>query len=62
MLSHLYQFLKSEDGPTAVEYSIMLALIAGVVLASVAYVGSLTADSFNYSKSEIERTFPDMGG
>ena len=31
MLSRLKHFLKSEDGPTAVEYAVMLALIVMIV-------------------------------
>ena len=34
------RFLASEDGPTAVEYAVMLALIIVVCLAAVSAVGS----------------------
>jgi len=34
------KFLVSEDGPTAVEYAVMLALIIVVCLAAVSAVGS----------------------
>ena len=34
------QFLVSEDGPTAVEYAVMLALIIVVCLAAISAVGS----------------------
>ena len=34
------KFLVSEDGPTAVEYAVMLALIVTVCLASVSALGS----------------------
>ncbi len=33
------RFLVSEDGPTAVEYAVMLALIIIVCLASIALIG-----------------------
>lgn len=33
-------FLKSEDGPTAVEYAVMLALIVVVCIAAVTTVGT----------------------
>ena len=33
-------FLKSEDGPTAVEYAVMLALIIVVCIASVTSIGN----------------------
>lgn len=40
------RFLKAEDGPTAVEYAVMLALIIVVCAAGVAAVGNATNSSF----------------
>lgn len=40
-------FLKKEEGPTAVEYAVMLALIIAVVLAAVANIGGTTNDMYN---------------
>ena len=40
-------FLKREDGPTAVEYAVMLALIVVVCIAAVATIGGNTANSFD---------------
>lgn len=40
-------FLKEEDGPTAVEYAVMLALIVVVCLAAVGTVGSNAKAKFN---------------
>ncbi len=34
------RFLVSEDGPTAVEYAVMLALIVGMCLAASSSVGT----------------------
>ncbi|MEO1618079.1 MAG: Flp family type IVb pilin [Planctomycetota bacterium] len=34
------EFLKEEDGPTAVEYAVMLALIVVVCLAAVGTIGT----------------------
>jgi len=39
-------FLKSEDGPTAVEYAVMLALIIVVAMATVTSVGEGARDMF----------------
>ena len=36
------QFLKKEDGPTAVEYAVMLALIVVVCIAAITSIGSAT--------------------
>jgi len=38
--SSIKKFIVSEDGPTAVEYAVMLALIVVVCLAGVSAVGS----------------------
>jgi pilus assembly protein Flp/PilA len=48
----LHRFLKSEDGPTAVEYAVMLALIIIVCLAAISAVGTSSSTTFdNVSKS-----------
>ncbi len=43
----LADFLKSEDGPTAVEYAVMLALIIVVCLAAIQILGSNANKAFN---------------
>ena len=35
----VYRFLKSEEGATAVEYAVMLALIAGTIAGAVEALG-----------------------
>jgi len=40
-------FLKKEDGPTAVEYAVMLALIIAVLIAAIANIGSTTNGMYN---------------
>ncbi len=40
-------FLKKEDGPTAVEYAVMLALILVAIFAAVTNIGSTTSDMYN---------------
>lgn len=44
---HLVRFLKSEDGPTAVEYAIMLALIVMVCFASIIFIGGRSNEMFD---------------
>ncbi len=41
------RFLASEDGPTAVEYAVMLALIIVVCLVSIQTVGSQANTTFS---------------
>lgn len=43
------KFLTSEDGPTAVEYAVMLALIIAVCVVGIMSVGSSTNQSFSNS-------------
>lgn len=40
-------FVKKEDGPTAVEYAVMLALILVAIFAAVANIGTTTCDMYN---------------
>jgi len=42
----IVNFLKEEDGPTAVEYAIMLALIAVACLTAIGGVGSAAKGKF----------------
>ena len=46
-LTHVKQFLKSEDGPTAVEYAVMLALIIVVCLTAISAIGTNASSTFN---------------
>ena len=47
-------FLKAEDGPTAVEYAVMLALIVVVCIAAITTLGSNTNSTFSYVGSAIK--------
>jgi pilus assembly protein Flp/PilA len=40
------EFLKCEDGPTAVEYAVMLALIVVVCLGSIAVLGKNSNNTY----------------
>jgi pilus assembly protein Flp/PilA len=40
------QFLRSEDGPTAVEYAVMLALIVVVCLTAITAIGTNSNATF----------------
>ena len=42
----IVKFLKSEDGPTAVEYAVMLALIIVVCLAAITAIGTNASTTF----------------
>ena len=44
--SRIADFLKQEDGPTAVEYAVMLALIVEVCIAAITTLGSNANGTF----------------
>jgi pilus assembly protein Flp/PilA len=46
MLRQVAEFLKREDGPTAVEYAVMLSLIIVICLAAIAVLGRQTSSTF----------------
>lgn len=50
------KFLKSEDGPTAVEYAVMLALIVVVCLASIQAIGTRANQTFNSVANQLGST------
>ena len=45
--NRLMYFLKAEDGPTAVEYAVMLALIIVVCIGAITTMGSNANKTFN---------------
>ena len=48
------EFLEAEDGPTAVEYAVMLALIVVVCIAAITTLGTNTNSTFSYVGSAIK--------
>jgi pilus assembly protein Flp/PilA len=46
LLNSVVHFLKAEDGPTAVEYAVMLALIIVVCIGAVTALGSNANSTF----------------
>ena len=60
MLSNLQRgvvrFLVSEDGPTAVEYAVMLALIIVVCIAAISALGSNSSNTFEYVGNKVNTT------
>ena len=56
IISKVQRFLKSEDGPTAVEYAIMLALIVIVCLTAIQAIGDNANTAFNTIATEISQS------
>jgi pilus assembly protein Flp/PilA len=47
------RFLREEDGPTAVEYAVMLALIIVVCIAAISTLGSNASNTFSNASLNI---------
>jgi pilus assembly protein Flp/PilA len=52
-LNATIRFLKEEDGPTAVEYAVMLSMILGLCIAAVGQLAASVGTSFNESSAAI---------
>ena len=59
LIQKVVTFLKKEDGPTAVEYAVMLALIIVVCIAAITTLGSNANSTFSFVGSSIK---PPAGG
>ena len=50
----LINFFKDEDGVTAIEYGLIAALIAVVIITAVTLVGTSLENTFNYIGGQID--------
>ncbi|MFH5804305.1 Flp family type IVb pilin [Alienimonas sp. DA493] len=48
------RFLTTEDGPTSVEYAVMLALILASIFGTIGAVGGTTGGLFARSESQLD--------
>ena len=55
-VAKIKNFLASEDGPTAVEYAVMLALIVVVCIAAISALGSNASNTFQYVGNKVNTT------
>ena len=53
-MNWLHRFLKEEDGPSAVEYAVMLALIIVVCLVAITSVGSSASSMWGSNESNLD--------
>jgi pilus assembly protein Flp/PilA len=56
VLLHLKNFLKREDGPTAVEYAVMLALIIVVCISAITSLGNNSQSTYNSVSNTVGGT------
>jgi len=52
-LECVVEFVKREDGPTAVEYAVMLSLIIVVCLAAISALGTNASATFNTVAQQV---------
>ena len=53
LITKVQKFIQAEDGPTAVEYAIMLALIVIVCIAAIQAVGTAANGAFQNVTTEM---------
>lgn len=58
MFVHVKRFLKSEDGPTATEYAVMLALIIIIALGAITGLGTTVRGIF----TSVDTALPSGAG
>jgi pilus assembly protein Flp/PilA len=58
VLHAVKRFVQSEDGPTAVEYAVMLALIVVVCIAAITSLGQSAKDKFNLVSDTVTNAAP----
>ena len=58
VVDRLGRFLESEDGPTATEYAVMLALIIVVCIGAITGIGTTVSGIF----SSVDGSLPTGGG
>jgi pilus assembly protein Flp/PilA len=51
--TRLVRFLKQEDGPTAVEYAVMLALVIAVCLTAIGSLGKQANNTFSTTGAKV---------
>jgi pilus assembly protein Flp/PilA len=54
MMAMLKKLLRSEDGPAAVEYAVMLALIVVVCLAAIQSIGTNARSAFQKVSTQLQ--------
>lgn len=53
-MKKILHFLRREDGPTAVEYAVMLALIIVVCIGAITLTGGEVVNMWGNNRQEIE--------
>lgn len=59
---HLKQFTKREDGPTAVEYAVVIAMIVIGCVVAVTVIGMRSRDTFSTVAGKADSNYIPIGG
>jgi pilus assembly protein Flp/PilA len=54
-MTRIRQFLRDEDGPTSVEYAVMLSMILGAVITAVSSVGGQSGGMWANIQSSLSQ-------
>ena len=54
LAARFVEFARNEDGPTAVEYAVMLALIIVVCITAITALGTNASNTFTYVGGQIK--------
>jgi pilus assembly protein Flp/PilA len=57
----IHSFMVSEDGPTATEYAVMLALIIIVALGAISLLGEKVKGIFTSTTNTLDSSIPTAG-
>jgi len=55
-MQFIKNFIKEEDGVTAIEYALIASLIAGVIIAAVTLLGGNISTMFNALAAKVKTT------
>jgi len=61
-MDKVLRFLRSEDGPTAVEYAVMLGLVVCVCLSTIASLGHTANNRFDNIVTSLNSNGGTSGG
>src|SRR5947208_2353152 len=61
LLSRLLKFVRNDDGPTAVEYAVMLSLIIVVCVASLTFLGRHTRREYRSVSRTLQKANSNTG-
>jgi pilus assembly protein Flp/PilA len=55
MRQFITRFVKDESGATAIEYGLIAALIAVVIIGAATFLGTEISNTFNYVANEMQK-------